>query len=148
MIVIWLYQKWTILTSPTRYLQHFHLDYYLTEALRSCDSVEQLQHFFQAPSWFRDARWVDIQPIGLQITMIFKGTLSWGAVIEKHSIIMLRSQCFLWFYQWNSYPRSDIMIILCLLFYAAGIIFARFYASYSDVEGFYCTCHVNLADHT
>ena len=30
-----------------QYLQHFHLDYYLTEALRSCDSVEQLQHFFQ-----------------------------------------------------------------------------------------------------
>ena len=39
------------------------------------------------------------------------------------------------------------MIILCLLFYAAGIIFDRFYASYSDVEGFYCTCHLHF-DHT
>eukprot|EP00435_Cladocopium_sp_Y103_P007582 s4101_g2.t1 len=33
--------------SAKEYLQHFHLDHYLSEALRSCDSPEQLAQFFQ-----------------------------------------------------------------------------------------------------
>lgn len=119
-------------------------------SLKPCVAVTQWSNSnisFRLQVGFRDSRWVDIQPSGVQITMIFKGTLSWGAVMEKHSIIMLRSQWFM------NLPMKFISQIsncdhtLSILFYAAGIIFDCFYASYSDVEGLYCTCHLNF-DHT
>ena len=87
-ILVLLYQKGTTSGFPMRYLQHFHLDYYLTEALRSCDSVEQLQHFFQAPvGSVIHGGWTSNQ-LGCKSQPSCKGTLSWGAAIEEHRIVI------------------------------------------------------------